>query len=78
MGWIGDPIWLEEVLRPALGERLRVLDGWRERGHGDFRDIRGVMWHHTATHVRPPKALPAAGPTYPARWPICTSRTAGS
>lgn len=47
MGWIGDPIWLEEVLRPALGERLRVLDGWRERGHGDFRDIRGVMWHHT-------------------------------
>lgn len=39
MGWIGDPIWLEEVLRPALGERLRVLDGWRERGHGDFRDI---------------------------------------
>lgn len=37
MGWIGDPIWLEEVLRPALGERLRVLDGWRERGHGDDR-----------------------------------------
>ncbi|WP_229482129.1 peptidoglycan recognition protein family protein, partial [Mycolicibacterium mageritense] len=47
MAWTGDPIWLEDVLRPALGDRLRTLDGWRDRGHGDFKDIRGVMWHHT-------------------------------
>jgi hypothetical protein len=23
------------------------MDGWRDRGHGDFKDIRGVMVHHT-------------------------------
>jgi hypothetical protein len=43
----GDPTWLEEVLRPALGDRLRTLDGWQNSGHGDFLDIRGVMVHHT-------------------------------
>lgn len=46
-GWTGDPVWLEEVLRPALGKRLRVLPGWQQRGHGDFKDIRGIMLHHT-------------------------------
>lgn len=47
VAWIGDPVWLEDVLRPALGDRLRTLDGWQDRGHGDFKDIRGVMVHHT-------------------------------
>ncbi|URM86475.1 lysin A [Mycobacterium phage Hilltopfarm] len=45
--WTGDPVWLEEVLRAELGDRLRVMPGWQNRGHGDFKDIRGVMWHHT-------------------------------
>ena len=45
--WTGDPTWLEEVLRPALGGRLKTLPGWQNRGHGDFKDIRGVMVHHT-------------------------------
>lgn len=45
--WTGDPVWLEEVLRPALGNRLKTLDGWQNSGHGDFKDIRGVMVHHT-------------------------------
>ncbi|MFC7447355.1 N-acetylmuramoyl-L-alanine amidase [Rhodococcus daqingensis] len=45
--WTGDPVWLEEVLRPVLGDRLKTLPGWQNRGHGDFRDIRGVMVHHT-------------------------------
>ncbi len=65
MGWIGDPIWLEEVLRPALGERLRVLDGWRERGHGDFRDIRGVMWHHTGNSRETAKSIARGRPELP-------------
>lgn len=65
MGWIGDPIWLEEVLRPALGERLRVLDGWRERGHGDFRDIRGVMWHHTGNSRETAKSIARGRPDLP-------------
>ncbi|ART73559.1 N-acetylmuramoyl-L-alanine amidase [Mycobacterium dioxanotrophicus] len=47
MGWTGDPVWLEDVLRPALGDRLKTLPGWQDRGHGDFKDIRGVMVHHT-------------------------------
>lgn len=46
-GWTGDPVWLEDVLRPALGGRLKTLPGWRDAGHGDFKDIRGVMVHHT-------------------------------
>lgn len=44
---IGDPVWLEDVLRPALGDRLKTLPGWQESGHGDYKDIRGVMVHHT-------------------------------
>ena len=44
--WTGDPVWLEDVLRPALGDRLKTLAGWQNRGHGDFKDIRGVMMHH--------------------------------
>ena len=46
-GWAGDPVWLEEVLRPVLGKKLRTLPGWDDCGHGDFGDIWGVMWHHT-------------------------------
>ncbi|WP_199255275.1 peptidoglycan recognition protein family protein [Mycolicibacterium mengxianglii] len=44
--WTGDPVWLAEVLR-AEGVNLVEFPGWRQRGHGDFLDIRGVMVHHT-------------------------------
>ena len=47
VGWAGDPVWLEEVLRPVLGDKLEILPGWENSGHGDFGDIWGVMWHHT-------------------------------
>lgn len=43
----GDPTWLEDVLRPALGDRLKTLPGWQNAGHGDFGELRGVMVHHT-------------------------------
>ena len=46
--WKGDPIWLADVLR-AEGVRLVEHPGWRDRGHGDFKDIRGVMAHHTGS-----------------------------
>ncbi|NNH68614.1 N-acetylmuramoyl-L-alanine amidase [Nocardia uniformis] len=46
MSWTGDPVWLADVLR-AEGLHVIEHDGWRERGHGDFRDIRGVLCHHT-------------------------------
>lgn len=47
MGWTGDPVWLADVLR-AEGLKVIEHDGWRERGHDDFLDIRGVLCHHTA------------------------------
>lgn len=47
MAWTGDPVWLADVLR-AEGLTVVEHDGWRDRGHGDFRDIRGVLCHHTA------------------------------
>ncbi|MET8797450.1 N-acetylmuramoyl-L-alanine amidase [Nocardia sp. NPDC004568] len=46
MAWSGDPVWLADVLRGA-GLAVIEHDGWRERGHGDFLDIRGVLCHHT-------------------------------
>lgn len=47
MSWTGDPVWIADVLREA-GLRVIEHEGWRERGHGDFADIRGVLCHHTA------------------------------
>jgi len=41
-------VWLADVLR-AEGVRLVEYPGWRDRGHGDFKDIRGVMVHHTGS-----------------------------
>lgn len=46
--WTGDPIWLADVLR-AEGIDVVEYPGWRNRGHGDFKDIRGVMVHHTGS-----------------------------
>lgn len=47
VAWTGDPVWLEDVLRPALGSKLKTLPGWQDSGHGDFGNIWGVMVHHT-------------------------------
>ena len=44
----GDPVWLEEVWRKDLGDRLVVHDGWDKRGTGGFMGtIWGTMVHHT-------------------------------
>lgn len=44
----GDPIWLEAVLREALGDRLVVHAGWELRGAGGVMgEIWGTMIHHT-------------------------------
>jgi len=47
VGWTGDPLWLEDVLRPALGSKLQALPDWQSYGHGDYGPIWGVMVHHT-------------------------------
>lgn len=46
VGWQGDPVWLADVLREE-GLRVVEMPGWKERGHGDFGDVWGVLWHHT-------------------------------
>jgi hypothetical protein len=47
-GFTGDPVWLEDVLREALGDRLVVEGDWVNRGTGGtMGDIWGVMIHHT-------------------------------
>lgn len=47
-GWRGDPVWLADILR-AEGLDVVEFPGWRNRGHGGFEDIRGVMAHHTGS-----------------------------
>lgn len=33
----------------AAGLEVEEFPGWRDRGHGTFKDIRGVMVHHTGS-----------------------------
>lgn len=42
----GDPLFLVELLR-AFGVETREFSAWRNRGHGDFNVIWGVVAHHT-------------------------------
>ena len=46
-GHRGDPLFLPDILR-AFGVKVVEFPGWRDRGHGDFGTIWGVMAHHTA------------------------------
>ncbi len=55
-GWRGDPVWLADVLR-AEGLDVVEFPGWRQRGHGDFKDIRGVMVHHTGSDTATPDSI---------------------
>lgn len=48
-GWRGDPTWLADAIR-AFGVTVVEESGWLNRGNGDFRDIRGVMAHHTGAN----------------------------
>lgn len=41
-----DPLWLPEALA-AEGVKVAEFPGWRDRGHGDFGAIWGVVAHHT-------------------------------
>lgn len=61
-GWTGDPVWLEDVLRQALGDRLVVHEGWQDRGTGatatgQMGDIWGVMLHHTGNDRETPERI---------------------
>lgn len=54
--WRGDPTWLPEALR-LWGVEVREMNGWRERGQGDFTDIQGVMVHHTGAANTSPETI---------------------
>lgn len=43
---MADPLWLPEALK-AEGVTVVEYPGWRDRGHGDFGTIWGVVAHHT-------------------------------
>lgn len=60
-GWRGDPVWLAEVLR-AEGLDVVEFPGWRNRGHGDFKDIRGVMVHHTGSDTASAESIARGRP----------------
>ncbi len=38
---------IADVLR-AAGLAVKEQPGWKERGHGDMKDVRAVLCHHTA------------------------------
>lgn len=56
MTWTGDPVWLADVLR-AEGLRVVEYPGWRQRGHGDFGAIWGIVVHHTGASRTPPSEI---------------------
>lgn len=62
--WTGDPVWLADVLR-AEGIDVVEYPGWRSRGHGDFKDIRGVMVHHTGSDNTTAAAIAEGRPDLP-------------
>jgi N-acetyl-anhydromuramyl-L-alanine amidase AmpD len=62
--WTGDPVWLADVLR-ADGINPVEYPGWRTRGHGDFRDIRGVMVHHTGSDNASAESIATGRPDLP-------------
>lgn len=51
-GHRGDPLFLVDLLR-AFGVEVKEFTGWRNRGHGDFYQIWGVMAHHTGGNNTP-------------------------
>lgn len=54
--WRGDPVWLADVLR-AEGLSVVEMDGWLNRGQGDFGEIWGVIAHHTGSDNASPESI---------------------
>jgi hypothetical protein len=63
MGVSGDPVWLEDVLRPVLGDRLRTIPGWKTDGvGGSMGNIWGVVWHHTGNAAESAQSISQGRP----------------
>ncbi len=64
--WSGRMTWLYDVLRAELGtDNVRALSGWETRGHGDFKDVRGVMNHHTGNDRETAQSIANGRPDLP-------------
>jgi len=66
VGWTGDPVWLADVLkaqRPPL--KVRELPGWLQSGHGDFKELFGVMVHHTGNARETAESIRRGRPDLP-------------
>lgn len=62
----GDPVWLEDVLRPALGDRLRTLPEWKIDGvGGTMGRIWGTIWHHTGNSRETAESISRGRPDLP-------------
>lgn len=55
-GHRGDPTFLLDLFK-AWGLNVRALDGWLNRGHGDFGTIWGVVAHHTGSFGETPEGI---------------------
>lgn len=63
MGVSGDPVWLEDVLRPKLGDQLKTLPGWESDGvGGTMGQIWGVIWHHTGNAAETAESISQGRP----------------
>lgn len=66
VGWTGDPLWLADVLKaqePKL--KVRELPKWQLYGHGDYRNIWGVMVHHTGNARETAESIRRGRPDLP-------------
>lgn len=45
----GDPTWLADACR-KFGVTVKELEGWLQRGHGDFGNIQGIIIHHIGSN----------------------------
>lgn len=65
-GWTGDPLWLAEVLHAATPRlKVRELESWQQTGHGDYRDIWGVLIHHTGNGRESAESIRRGRPDLP-------------
>ncbi|WP_406234913.1 N-acetylmuramoyl-L-alanine amidase [Nocardia sp. NBC_01009] len=62
MTWSGDPVWLADVLREE-GVPVVEFPDWRDRGHGNFGNVWGVICHHTGGSNTPPSEIAHGLPT---------------
>jgi hypothetical protein len=63
VGVSGDPVWLEDVLRPKLGGQLKTLPGWESDGvGGTMGQIWGVIWHHTGNAAETAESISQGRP----------------